>query len=358
MRKHRVTLIGLLLLGPILLLGTPALAGDYHKGSTLICSDCHVMHFSQSHGYNANGTGFYTGLGGTGPYEYLLRNEINDLCLTCHDGQTFAPDVLEAPTDTYVRQAGALNRTGVAPYYTSTGHTLNATDTAPGGTWAPDPVHGLTCVDCHGPHGRGGPTVANPYRNLSPTAGGGSTFDPPSYATGTNNPAMDVFQRSASAYGVDDVDFNEPDQTRSAMGNWCGACHSNFHGTVGSAQLGGTGSPAEHFDRHPTAGVDVGAVSGGHSSRNVFATGSRSGAGPGPKINWVKVMTATGNWKPNLTADVTDHTPSCFSCHKAHGNQNAFGLIYMNPLSGTVTEEGTPGGTYRNMCAQCHTQAL
>jgi hypothetical protein len=28
-------------------------AGDFHYGINLICSDCHVMHYSQSHGYNA-----------------------------------------------------------------------------------------------------------------------------------------------------------------------------------------------------------------------------------------------------------------------------------------------------------------
>jgi hypothetical protein len=29
-----------------------ALAGDYHNGATLICSDCHNMHSSLSHSYN------------------------------------------------------------------------------------------------------------------------------------------------------------------------------------------------------------------------------------------------------------------------------------------------------------------
>jgi hypothetical protein len=356
MKKSWVALIGLLALCLFLLTGTPAVGGDYHKGATLICSDCHVMHFSQSHGYNSNGTGINTPLGGTGPYEFLLRNDLNDLCLTCHDGQTFAPDVLEANALANVRQAGALNRAGTAPYYMSTGHTLDATATAPGGTWTPDPVHGLTCVDCHHQHGRGGATVTNPYRNLNPAAGGLATFDPPSYAVGTNDLTKDIFERAAASYSADDVDFNEPDQTKSAMGNWCGACHSNFHGAVGSVQIGGTGTPATGFERHPTAGVNIGTAGGGHSSTAVFATGVRSGTPT--KVNWVKVMTATNDWRPATAAAVTDHTPTCISCHKSHGNQNAFGLIYMNPNSGAVTEEGTAGGTMRNLCAQCHSQAL
>ena len=57
-----------------------ALAGDFHRGLSLNCSDCHVMHFSQTHGYNPDGSGTTTDLGAA-PHEYLLRNEINDLCL-------------------------------------------------------------------------------------------------------------------------------------------------------------------------------------------------------------------------------------------------------------------------------------
>jgi hypothetical protein len=335
----------------------PAVAGDYHRGATLICSDCHVMHFSQSHGYNPNGTGIFASMGSSGPYEFLLRNSVNDLCLTCHDGQTFAPDVLESNTNVNVRLGGALNRTGTAPYYMATGHTLDSTDTAPGGAWAPNPLHGLTCVDCHHQHARGSTAVPNPYRNLNPSVGGVS-LDPPSYSVTTNVPTTDIFERAAASYDVADVDYNEPDQTKSAMGNWCGGCHASFHGGPGSANVGGIGSPASEFVRHPTAGVNIGALTGGHSSKAVFATGTRNGTGPGPKINWVKVMTATGNWKPNVPADVIDHTPTCISCHKAHGNQNSFGLIYMDPLTGIESEEGTPGGTFRDLCAQCHTQAL
>jgi hypothetical protein len=38
---------------------------------------------------------------------------------------------------------------------------------------------------------------------------------------------------------------------------------------------------------------------------------------------------------------------------KGHGNQNAFGLIYMLG-TGTVTEQGDDGVDARNMCRQCH----
>src|SRR5215510_9516074 len=114
------------------LVASQGFAGDYHFGVDLICSDCHVMHYSQSHGTNPDGSGLFTPLAG-GPHEFLLRNDINDLCLSCHEGQTFAPDVFETNTNSYVRQAGALNMVGgSADYPPTTGHTLGSTAVAPG----------------------------------------------------------------------------------------------------------------------------------------------------------------------------------------------------------------------------------
>jgi len=66
----------------------------------------------------------------------------------------------------------------------------------------------------------------------------------------------------------------------------------------------------------------------------------------------VQVMSASGVWDP----PAADNTPSCMSCHKSHGNQNAFGLIYMSG-TGTVTEEGDVNGTQsKDLCKQCHVQ--
>ena len=143
----------LALAGVLVIAAIPAYAGDYHKGVNLVCSDCHVMHYSQQHGYNANGGGVTTPLA-NGPHEFLLRNDINDLCLSCHDGQSFAPDVLGAHGNGYVRQAGALNEVGgAAPYYEADGHTLGSTDVAPGSNPPWNDAEGLQCTDCHAPHG-------------------------------------------------------------------------------------------------------------------------------------------------------------------------------------------------------------
>src|SRR5512140_3186155 len=91
-----------------------AFAGDYHTGSTLYCNECHVMHGQQPlHAYDSTTSTPGTVIGA--PHEYLLRQEVNDLCLSCHDGKTFAPDVMmaDANSTTGGRLAGALNKDGV-----------------------------------------------------------------------------------------------------------------------------------------------------------------------------------------------------------------------------------------------------
>ena len=337
-----------------LFLMVPAvMAGDYHMGSGLTCAECHVMHAEQHHGYNANGGGNYTTIGPDAPYEYLLRNKINDLCLSCHDGATSAPDVLDGNTPgPAVRQAGALNRDGSSPYYKYDGHTLDTVAVAPGGTWRPDTAGlevGLNCANCHEPHGDPGvgnpDTVLGQYRNLVSDPGGASDKWV-NYAVVSNDPTKAVYERLASGsshYSYTNVDFNEPLTDGSHYGAWCQGCHTDFHGKQGDANMGGTGG--EEWLRHPTADANIGALGGGHSSKSVFAG----------RANKVKVMTATGNWNPSTSGDVTDHTPSCFSCHKGHGNKNAFGLIFMSG-TGTVTEEGDAGTAVRNLCKQCHGQ--
>jgi hypothetical protein len=358
MRRIGVALAGIFAL--ILFTGSLAQAGDYHRGATLICSDCHVMHGSQQHNYEADSSGFGTpAIGGAGPYTYLLRNEINAMCLNCHDGRAWAPDVFEANAAvgvTPVRQAGALNDTSSAgpDYYAVTGHTLYTTDTPPGSQgWAPDPNHGLTCVDCHSQHGRW-----DSYRNVNDAVGDnasgtfitrtvGNVFDP-------NGTQADVHQYGALTFNYDDVDFPEPDATASGYAEWCGGCHADFHGGATSVNIGGSGTPPEHFERHPVAGVDIGAVGGGHSRTNIFADPN--------KLNWVQVMSPTGRWRPTDSADVVDQTPSCMSCHKGHGNKNAFGLLYMDRYAaGGVTEEGagsfaSTDEAYKALCKQCHSQ--
>src|SRR5512132_2573089 len=78
-----------------------AFAGDYHVGATLVCGDCHVMH--GVHDGSAATT--------TGHAALLKGADVNEACLTCHDGQAWAPDVIgpTAYAPNHGRLAGTLN---------------------------------------------------------------------------------------------------------------------------------------------------------------------------------------------------------------------------------------------------------
>ena len=344
------------LLGLLALLPWAASTGEYHNGATLLCYDCHTMHYSQSHGY-AGGTLSPTPapggnwLGGGGPFKNLLKvagGNVNDLCLACHDGQNFAPDVLAGNFNAYVRQAGALNRVGsAAPYQDWKGHTLDMTATPPGGV----STITIDCLQCHNKHGSAS------YRNLNGAVNITYTKGQP-YATRTKT--VDVWLKQwtlgdlAGNYAYDSVRFNERTPNDSAYADFCQGCHQSFHGFVGDLKIGGdltTGG----FLRHPSAQVNIGAMGGGHSSIAQYNAGRTR----------VHVMSnATADYLANPgagTFTVADGlTPSCFSCHKAHGNQNPFGLIFLDRNSPTVTEEGTPnllpGDGMRSLCGQCHVQ--
>lgn len=319
-----------------------ALAGDYHQGVNLVCSDCHTMHYSQQHTYAGADSVFnYSGT----PHAKLLKAEPNDLCLTCHDGNLSAPDVVGANASAYVREAGALNKTdGTGDYAPFHGHTLGTTDAAPGGTWSN--ANGLSCGDCHSTHG------ATTYRNIRRNPGGSAS----SYVTwdvGTNSGTKDVYEVNghgaslADHYGVGNVWFNETDATGSKYATYCKGCHTLFHGNSSSGNM--YDAVGGDWLRHPTAGADLFVAatgtppSGGHD----YLTGYKT------KTNHVKVLGWDGTGDPPSTV-----TPSCMTCHKAHGNKNPFGLIFMSGATGTTeNEEGDTGGVgIRDLCRQCHSQ--
>ena len=366
-------------------------AGDFHVGSTLVCSDCHTMHYSLTHDYSGGtsptttsegaGQSIWLGSNTTGGNgnQKLLKAADNELCLQCHHGKSFAPDVLGANSNGYVREAGGLNQTGVTEgdgYYNYMGHTLGATTLPPGGTgnFTPDPTAGLRCIDCHSQHGS-----ATQFRNLQSHVGSVSGLNF-TYAVGTNNlNSADVFElvgagsAMASHYGVGNVSYNRPavtvNNTGSNVSNWCKACHTDFHGAVGDTSTIGGSITAGGFNRHPAGGVNIGAVGASlgatyYSNMKEFVNGASSGVLTPAKTNFAKVMDPTGGNTMNadgtwVTAPNTanQYTPNCLTCHKAHGNKNAFGLIEMEN-TGAITEEGTANGgeAAKNLCKQCHIQ--
>jgi len=336
----------------VLIAAVPVMAGDYHYKTTLNCAECHVMHASQSHGNSPNGGGIFTTLGAEKPYDYLLRNEVNELCLTCHDNQTFAPDVLGAnggTAPTNGRQAGALNMGNQAPYYDADGHTLGSTDIAPGGTFSNS--NGLECIDCHAAHGRGTTPVSNPYRNVRVTNTVDNSAWSMSYAVGVADPTKDVYEGNSSGanhYNIGNINFYERSQDSSTYGQVCMGCHNDFHGNASSPNMRNQLGPAgTEWLRHPTAGADIGATGSGHSSLTTFKN----------KLYRPQVMSASGDWGTQgvaWAAAPTTLTPSCFSCHKAHGNKRAYGLVY--PTGNAPIDEEGDGTLYKDLCKACHTQ--
>jgi len=351
--------------GILFVFALSANAGEYHMGSSLSCYQCHVMHYSQSHGYGY--THDVNFLGTDGPYNYLLRDHVNNLCLNCHD-QAAGGHNLDVYQDdgTYPlgnRQAGFLNRLG--DVNENSGHTLDYIGIVPGalpGQWEATGPEGLTCVNCHQQHGYFGDDVSAPdpvkgqYRNLLVNPGNvpyGSyryvSYDKQGDVGGYPNPAFDVNWRSTNIHDetsgnqTEFIDFYEPNAAASNYGAWCQSCHTEFHGNSGDSWMHNT----DGWLRHPTAEANIGATGGGYSSLDDFSG----------HLYRPQVMSTTGDWGVQGEAWVgapADLTPSCFTCHKAHGNNNAFGLIYMTG-NAPRTENGD-GTATTDFCKVCHVQ--
>lgn len=365
-------------------------AGEYHSGGTLLCYDCHTMHYSMQHGFDSGtAPGSTVALGGnwlgtTGPNNFLLKAPANQLCLSCHDGQTFAPDVFGTNANaspSQGREAGAVNdATAGAGYEIWKGHTLGSTTTPPGfnpaaigapANWY-DPAGGLECISCHAQHG-----PATAYRNLGAYAlGGAATAARPTYViNAANDTTKDVWINLASYtagsgnsatfdpyYDRANIWFNRNDatvgsrKTSNKMGTFCAACHADFHGGPADTNIGASAAVLDGFLRHPTSQVTIGNAGtqgyGGHSSLTQYANTA------GATKTRVKVAASD-------TTGFTDASPICVTCHKGHGNQNPFGLIFLNRNAPSVDEEGGWLATqtthdlatgYRNLCGQCHSQ--
>lgn len=363
-----------------------ALAGNYHYQETLICYDCHTMHGSDTQGFSSSdpyndGRGIYLEvIDGTANKYLLKRDGVNNTCLGCHDGQSFAPDVFQDNTNSYVRQAGALNRIGSSePYGEYTGHTLDYDGPVPGGVGS----RHLKCISCHYQHG------TSSYRNV----GNETTPDILSYENSnggsyaTRDKDKEVWQvwdaswepgtHLAEKFSYDSVRFNEHvteqlggliEYNSRYAADLCGSCHASFHGEPGTSNVGGTSVggggvepvPYEKFRRHPVYSVNIGGTSTALGGGDFHS-----------KLESYNAATARLHVLSNADADYLDPSstfilddglsPSCFTCHKAHGNQNPFGLIFMDKTApaANISEQGAgstdPEVGLKNLCTNCHT---
>lgn len=355
-------------------------AAEYHNSAkqTLICYDCHTMHASVNQGFSASdpyndGRGVWADPAGdpNGNVHLLKGDGPSATCMLCHDNQTFAPDVVGVNTNSGVvphRSAGALT-TGSGDYEDYKGHTIGSMDEAPGSSGGYTVgEHGLECNSCHAQHGGPG----DPFRMLA-------SWGPPNgptYSIGTSqDTTKDVWVNTSTVtvgngsldadyYSYDTITFSrDASGTNAIVGDVCGKCHNQFHGGLGSEEISGEvnktdpvsgGTIGVGFTRHPASYVTLGDSHG--SNRDDYLGGTHK----------TRVLSNEQDLIANNPTSTTEEiSPFCLSCHKAHGNQNPFGLFFLSQSATAVNEQGgyaagqdtssIPVG-FRNLCGQCHGQ--
>ncbi|MFQ6008486.1 MAG: hypothetical protein ACE5K8_05975 [Candidatus Zixiibacteriota bacterium] len=311
----------------------------YHNGSTLLCAQCHVMHASQQHPHDDQPVpdpfgSFPQAFTPTPPL--LKAFDPVALCLTCHDNVAGIPDVVGTDVNGLSsRSAGFFGEPGID---NARGHKLEyGLDTSPGfglcmrchfgGTFE---TASVSCIDCHNPHGNGRP------RNLQWASDPGGE---PQFGLLENPGAAGLarYETANVAYGTtNDVNLRE-------VTNMCLDCHHVFTGQ----QYNDPDANGIH-NRHPSYDSERGDpnnIAQGAADGTTDPAHWESGTGAGFLITG-RIRFVNDGATDFAAATVVDagiNGVFCLSCHKAHGGNNAFGLLW-DPVSG-VNGEG---------CDQCH----
>ena len=358
MRKLAV-IIALLTIAAFPVLAQPVAGANYHYQQNINCSDCHSMHAS-AHNNLTDGSAItapnpaasintnhpYYPAPNPGPGRVSLL-KADDVCESCHKDQTFAPDVYGDNVNGYVRSAGGVRESSAS---IGGGHLIGGTNPAPG--YKSDVINffpagsTLECVSCHSPHGSanfrnlvGHNLSATPgivTANVSPTVAKAAAFDGTKDVTILNGNTYTFGSGNLQAYyGRDAILYSRAAtpivwngaSSSNHMDQFCAVCHGAFHGgdKVADTQTVTNGTA---FLRHPTGVATIGSFSSAQAASNL------------------KIYQATA------TQTAATDSPGCLTCHKAHGNNNPFALIYPSPTAKDTTEEGN--GVFKTLCKSCH----
>jgi predicted CXXCH cytochrome family protein len=355
-----------LILAVLALSALPMMAqSNYHYNENMNCSDCHSMHAS-AHNNLTDGSAItdpnttpgtvinpYYPTPNPGPGHHALLKAA-DVCATCHDGKTWAPDVIGDNVNTYARSAG-----GTREGTTGGGHKIGSTLGAPGydgtnvGNYFPAGTT-LECASCHSPHGGAGFRNLVPYAMrgavgaanaafVTPTVAKAAAFDATrdvtildgnTYTFGQGAAAMATYygkNKTVYSRNAAGITFNGSTSSN-RMDQFCGVCHGAFHGGLIGDQVG----DGVDFVRHPTSVVTMADAAHGAPNTTFNANAQAN----------IKVFQVAAT--PSNTLD----SPGCISCHKAHGSNNPFGLIYPNRTIVDPSEDGA--GNYKDLCKSCH----
>ncbi len=298
----------LLLLGPgvaVCPAASPAatasspMPAPHHNGATLVCADCHVA---------AAGAGSASAGAGTA-VSSLKYGDVNDLCLSCHDGVRGIPDVVGVDVNMLLERSAGLFEPAGLP--NARGHDLGPR---------------MTCISCHDPHGNGN------ARNLRI---GSAESTPLGMFERPGVDGLARYEKENIAYGT----LDSP--TLREVSALCVDCHRELSGSK-TSRVGPHGGALLHPTYDSAEGFLPMISSGGHATDPEYWN-----AGSGPEFDGIGrvpfVTAGASDFPAASTVDAGRNGVFCLTCHDAHGSTHTYALRW--------EQRGTEGAAG---CNQCH----